>query len=527
MSESQMDLCVAGTKEAIMMVECGSNEVSEEKVAEALQYGHSVLADAVEIQNKLIEACGGRKIEEYEPAGHHEHVTDTIYEFVKDKLGENVRGINNKVREEKTDALWHQLRENFKDHEGFEEHYGIWRESFENILKKEVRRAILEEGIRPDGRGTEEIRTISCETGLLPRTHGSAIFTRGTTQALNVVTLASLKYAQTVETMEEDTEKTYIHHYNMPGYSTGECRRLGNPGRREIGHGALAERALIAVLPSTAQFPYTIRTVSEIMSSNGSTSMASVCSSCLALMDAGVPIKAPVSGIAMGLIGDGNGKFVILSDIQGVEDFAGDMDFKVAGTKNGITALQMDIKIHGISPKLMAEALSQAKRGRDHILDEMLKVLPEPKKEMSPYAPRVESLQINPELIGKVIGKGGETIQDITADSGAEIDINDDGIVMISSPNAESIQKAKEMILALTAVPEVGKIYSGKVVKIMDFGAFVNIMPGIDGMVHISALKNERVEKVTDVLKEGDVVNVKLVAIDDRGKLSLSMKDAI
>jgi polyribonucleotide nucleotidyltransferase len=330
-----------------------------------------------------------------------------------------------------------------------------------------------------------------------------------------------------VDTMEESGEKRFIHHYNMPGYTVGEIRRLGSPGRREIGHGALAERALAAVIPDEVEFPYTIRTVSEIMSSNGSTSMASVCSGCLSLMDAGVPIKAPVSGIAMGLITDDAGKYVILSDIQGTEDFAGDMDFKVAGTSKGITALQMDIKVHGITPKIMKEALAQAKTGRAEILDHIIATIPEPRKELSPYAPRVVSIQISPDKIREIIGKGGETINKIIADTGADIDIKDDGTVFIASPDKGSIDATIEWINTIIAEPEVGKIYTDcKVVSVLDFGAFVEILPGKEGLVHISELSEERVNKVTDVVKEGDRVTVKLVAIDDRGRLNLSMKAA-
>ena len=362
----------------------------------------------------------------------------------------------------------------------------------------------------------------------MPRAHGSSLFTRGSTQALNVVTLAPLSYAQMVDTMEDDSEKRFFHHYNMPGYSGGEIKRLGSPGRREIGHSMLAQRAVEAVIPDEAEFPYTIRTVTEIMSSNGSTSMAATCSAILSLMDAGVPIKAPVSGIAMGLVTDAkSGKHVVLSDIAGAEDFAGDMDFKVAGTAKGITALQMDIKVTGLTIDIMRSALDQAKTGRAHILEHIISILPEPRKHLSPHAPQIESIQINPDKIREVIGKGGETIQRITAETGTEIDIKDDGIIMIASPDKKSIDAAKEWIQVLTAEAEVGKIYHNcRVVSVLDFGAFVEILPGKEGLVHVSEMKDERVDKPSDVVSEGDEVNVKLLAIDDRGRLQLSMKAA-
>jgi polyribonucleotide nucleotidyltransferase len=368
-----------------------------------------------------------------------------------------------------------------------------------------------------------EIRELSSEVGFLPRVHGSSLFTRGMTQAMNIVTLAPLSYVQLVDTMEREGERRYLHHYNAPGYTVGEVRRLGSPGRREIGHGYLAERAVTAVLPSEADFPYMIRSVTEIMSQNGSTSMAATCSSVMALLDAGVPLKAPVSGIAMGLMLEGD-KPYIMSDIADAEDFAGDMDFKVTGTSKGITALQMDMKVHGLPVDVLKLALEQGKDGRAAILEHMLTIISEP-KEMSPYAPRVESIQINPDKIREVIGKGGETIQKITGETGADIDIKDDGTIMIASPDGASINAAKQWIQTIVAEPEVGKIYENvPVVSVMDFGAFVQIMPGKDGLVHISELSEERVAKTSDVVSEGDKVTVKLVAIDDRGRLQLSMK---
>jgi polyribonucleotide nucleotidyltransferase len=426
----------------------------------------------------------------------------------------------------------HMLREELLAHfaeklgEDFDAVKREYEDAFASAANKDVRKGILEDGVRPDGRKFNEIRQLSSEVGFLPRAHGSSLFTRGLTQGMNIVTLAPLSYSQVIDTMEKDVEKRYMHHYNAPGYTVGEVRRLGSPGRREIGHSALAERALQAVIPAEDVFPYAIRSVTEIMSQNGSTSMAATCSSCLALMDAGVPLKAPVSGIAMGLMIQDD-KIIILSDIADAEDFAGDMDFKVAGTANGITALQMDMKVHGLPVDVLKQALLQGKEGRAHILEHMLTTIAEPRKEMSPYAPRVESIKINPDKIREVIGKGGETIQKITGETGAEIDIKDDGTIMIASPDGASIEKAIQWIRDITEEPEVGRIYKDvPVVSVMDFGAFVQVLPGKDGLVHVSEMQEERVNKPSDVVKEGDRVTVKLVAIDDRGRLQLSMKAA-
>ena len=398
-------------------------------------------------------------------------------------------------------------------------------EAFTSALHKDVRRGIVEENVRPDGRAFDEIRPLSSEVGLLPRTHGSSLFTRGVTQALNIVTLAPLSYAQMVDTMEvNDGERRYLHHYNAPGFTVGEVRRLSGPGRREIGHGYLAERAVLPVLPKEEDFPYAIRSVTEIMSQNGSTSMAATCSSVLALMDAGVPLKAPVSGIAMGLMMDGD-KPYILSDIADAEDFAGDMDFKSAGTKEGITALQMDMKVHGLPVEILRDALMTAKVGRDHILEHMVSTIAAPRASLSEFAPRIEKIKINPDKIGAVIGKGGDVINRITAETGAMIDIKDDGLITVAAKDSANIETAINWIKSLTEEPEVGKMYEGTVVSIKDFGAFVNIMPGTDGMVHISQLSDKRVEKVEDVLHEGQIVKVKLTGIDERGRLSLSLKD--
>lgn len=525
LASSQLDLTVAGTRDAIMMVEAGAREVSEKTLVEAIELAHASFQPAITLQEQLVKKIGVTK-KDYETVLPDADVQKAVDDFLGKRVRET-RG-NQHERGVKIDALKEELVEHFKAKLGEDAQMGPYIDAFDGAIKKEVRRAILEDGVRPDNRKNDTIRTLSSEVGVLPRAHGSSIFTRGSTQALNVTTLAPLSYAQLIDTMEENTEKRFFHHYNMPGYASGEIKRLGSPGRREIGHSALAQRALEAVIPEESDFPYTIRTVTEIMSSNGSTSMAATCSGCLSLMDAGVPLKAPVSGIAMGLVTDPDSdKYVILSDIAGAEDFAGDMDFKVAGTENGVTALQMDIKVHGITPEIMAEALKQAKTGRAEILRHMLSTLPAPRKEMSPYAPRVEAIMINPEKIREVIGKGGETIQKITSETGAEIDIKDDGTVMIASPDKKSIDAARQWIETITAEPEVGKIYvDAPVVSVMDFGAFVQVLPGKDGLVHVSEMREERVEKPSDVVREGDKVTVKLVAIDDRGRLQLSMKAA-
>jgi len=447
--------------------------------------------------------------------------------WLEGKLGAGLR-LQYPERNDLVANLRRAMHEHFAEEigDGYPDTKTMYDEAFDKAVHKDVRKGIVEEGVRPDGRSLTEIRPLNSEVGVLPRAHGSSIFTRGLTQGMNIVTLAPLSYAQMVDTMERNGERRYMHHYNAPGYTTGEIRRLGSPGRREIGHSYLAERALVSVLPDENEFPYTIRSVTEIMSQNGSTSQAAVCSSCLALMDAGVPLKAPVSGIAMGLMMD-NGKPYILSDIADAEDFAGDMDFKVAGTSKGITALQMDMKVHGLSVDVLKQALEQAKEGRAFILKHMLGTLAGPRKELSPYAPRVETVQINPDKIREVIGKGGETIQKITGETGAEIDIKDDGTIMIASPDKSSIDAARQWIMSIVEEPEVGKIYRDKpVVSVLDFGAFVQILPGKDGLVHVSEMKEERVNKPSDVVKEGDCVDVKLMSIDDRGRLQLSMKAA-
>ena len=523
---SDLDLVVAGIESGITMVEAGANEISEEEIAEALKWAYENYQPAIELQKELVKKVAPEVIE-YELVLPNEAIQNEADKWLEDKLGEQTRvhyGERNQIINEIRWAFHDFFREKIGASD-YEEVYDEYDEAFTKALHNDVRKGIVKDGLRPDGRKLTEIRPLSSEIGILPRVHGSSIFTRGLTQALNVVTLAPLKYAQIVDTMEvSDGERRYMHHYNAPGYTVGENRRLGSPGRREIGHGFLAERAILPVFPSEEEFPYAVRSVTEIMSQNGSTSMAATCSSTLALMDAGVPLKRPVSGIAMGLMMD-NGQPYVLSDIADAEDFAGDMDFKVTGTEKGITALQMDMKVHGLPVDILEKALEQSKSGRAHILDHMMSVIEAPKDHISPYAPRIEKIKINPEKIGAIIGKGGETINKITSETGAEIDIKDDGLVTVSAINTENIEKALEWIKGLVEEPEIGKIYNGKVVTIKDFGAFVNFMPGIDGMLHISQLSNERVEKVTDVVSEGQMVNVRLEAIDDRGRYSLTMKN--
>lgn len=522
---SDLDLVVAGIESGITMVEAGANEVSEEVIVDGLAWAFEQYQPAIAIQKELAAKIAP-VAQEYELVLPNEEIQKAADVWTEGKLGEALHKpyperneLVNNLRWEFHEAMAETVGD---DYDALRDEYD---EAFTKALHEDVRKHIVESGTRPDGRKLDEIRTLSSEVGLLPRAHGSAIFTRGVTQGFNIVTLAPLSYAQMVDTMEQnDYERRYMHHYNAPGYTVGEVRRLGSPGRREIGHGYLAERALMPVLPTEEEFPYTIRSVTEIMSQNGSTSMAATCSSCLALMDAGVPIKRPVSGIAMGLMMDGDTPYV-LSDIADAEDFAGDMDFKVTGTEKGITAMQMDMKVHGLPVSILRQAIEAAKPGRDHILQHMLTTLAAPKPTLSPYAPRIEKIKINPDKIGAVIGKGGEVINKITKETGAEIDIKDDGLITVAAADTANIERVLEWIRGLTEEPEVGKIYEGRVVTIKDFGAFVNIMPGTDGMVHISQLSKDRVEKVEDVLHEGQLVKVKLTGIDERGRLSLSIKD--
>ena len=525
---SDLDLVVAGIESGITMVEAGAEEVSEQVIIDAMKWAHEAMQPAIALQREL-EQKVAPSAQEYTLVLPNEDIQAEVDAWVEGKFGTQLRKAYPERNEMINEIRWDfhaQMLEKLGEEAYTKEVRDEYDEAFTMALHKDVRRGIVEDNKRPDGRGLDEIRSLSSEVGLLPRAHGSSLFTRGVTQGMNIVTLAPLSYAQMVDTMEvTDGERRYMHHYNAPGYTVGEVKRLGSPGRREIGHGYLAERALTAVLPTEEEFPYAIRSVTEIMSQNGSTSMAATCSSCLALMDAGVPLRAPVSGIAMGLMMDGDTPYV-LSDIADAEDFAGDMDFKVTGTEKGITALQMDMKVHGLPVESLAKAFEQSKAVRAHILEHMLSVLSGPRETLSPYAPRIEKIKINPEKIGAVIGKGGEVINKITAETGAEIDIKDDGLITVASPDGESIEKAIAWIKSLTEEPEVGRTYEGTVVSIKDFGAFVNILPGIDGMVHISRLADTRVEKVTDILTEGQKVRVKLMEIDDRGRLALSLKDA-
>lgn len=524
--ESDLDLVVAGIESGITMVEAGAKEVSEEVIVDAIAWAHEMMQPAIQLQKELKEKVAPKE-REYTLVLPNEDIQKEANVWVEGKFGAAIR----KAYPERNEMI-NEIRlayhiEMAEKHGGEEEYASLrdeYDEAFTKALHEDVRKGIVEEGIRPDGRQLTEIRPLSSEVGILPRTHGSSLFTRGVTQGMNIVTLAPLSYAQLVDTMERtDDERRYMHHYNAPPYTVGETGRIGSPGRREIGHGYLAERALSAVLPTEEEFPYAIRSVTEIMSQNGSTSMAATCSSCLALMDAGVPLRRPVSGIAMGLMMDGNTPYV-LSDIADAEDFAGDMDFKVTGTEKGVTAMQMDMKVHGLPVAVLRQAIEQSKTGRAHILEHMLSVLPQPRQTLSPYAPRIEKIKINPDKIGAVIGKGGEVINKITAETGAMIDIKDDGLITVASPDGKTIEKALNWIRSLTEEPEVGKIYTGKVVTIKDFGAFVNILPGTDGMLHISQLSDKRVEKVTDVIKEGQMVKVKLSGIDEKGRLNLTMK---
>lgn len=527
LDESKLDLVVAGTENGVMMVEAGASEVSEDVIVKAMEFAHKAFQPAIKLQHELVKKIGVKPME-YELVLPDEDIQKRVLTWSVGHLGAGLRADypeRNLLVADLREAMHKHFAEEIGE-EAYAELQNEYDEALTLAVHKDVRDGIIKEGIRPDGRKPDQIRVLSSETGILPRAHGSSLFTRGMTQAMNIVTLAPLSYAQLVDTMEKDGERRYLHHYNAPGYTVGEVRRLGSPGRREIGHGYLAERAMTAVLPSEADFPYTIRSVTEIMSQNGSTSMAATCSSCMALMDAGVPLKAPVSGIAMGLMMDGD-KPYILSDIADAEDFAGDMDFKVTGTSEGITALQMDMKVHGLPVTVLAKALEQGKAGRAYILEHMLSTIAKPNADLSPYAPRVESITINPDKIREVIGKGGEVIQKITADTGTEIDIKDDGTVMIASPDKAKIEAAKQWIQTIVEEPEIGRVYKDRpVVSLLDFGAFVQILPGKDGLVHVSEISEERVNKPSDVLKEGQLVTVKLIAIDDRGRLNLSMKAA-
>lgn len=518
--KSDMYLVVSGTKDAIMMVEAGSNEVSEEVMLNAILFAHEEIKKICDFVQNIANEIGKEK-DEYYVFKPLEEVEAAVTEFASQKMKDAIKTVDKQERQENMEKVKDETMAHFE--EIFPENMKDVDEVIYSITKKEVRNMIVKDKVRPDNRAQEEIRPIWCEAGVLPRTHGSAIFTRGQTQVLSVATLAGLSEAQTIDGLDEEEERRYMHHYNFPAFSVGEARASRGPGRREIGHGALAQRAIEPLLPSEEEFPYTIRVVSEVMSSNGSTSQASVCGSTLCLLDAGVPMKDMVAGIAMGLIKDEE-DVVILSDIQGMEDFLGDMDFKVAGTEKGITAIQMDIKISGIDEDILKRALAQAREGRLHILGEMRKVIDKPRESLSPYAPMIINMMINPDKIREVIGTGGKVINKIIDETGVKIDIDNDGKVSILSNDQEMCMKAKSIIEGIVAEPEVGKIYSGKITKIMQFGAFVEILPGKEGLLHISQMDKQRVAKVEDLFKEGDSVEVKLTEIDSQGRLNLSRK---
>ena len=524
LEQSRLDLFVAGKTDKVMMVEAGANEVSEDTLADAFAWALEQIKPALDLQLELRDLVQP-EVQSYQLVTPDEQIAEQVESYLSDKLPDDLR-VTYAERNPQIAEIKQAMLEHFQadyDEATWPERQADYLDAFDKVMHQNVRQGIIERGVRPDGRQLDEIRPLSSEVHLLPRTHGSSLFTRGLTQALNIVTLAPLSYAQLVDTMEvTDGERRYMHHYNAPGYTVGEIKRLGAPGRREVGHGYLAERALLPMLPDKEDFPYAIRSVTEIMSQNGSTSMAATCSSCLALMDAGVPLKRPVSGVAMGLIVDGDRHFV-LTDLADQEDFAGDMDFKCTGTTEGITALQMDMKVHGLPVDILRDALKQAKQGRAKILAHMLRTIAEPRAELSPYAPRIEKLLVNPDKIGSIIGKGGETINKITSETGVEIDIDESGLVTFAGTDGEKMQQAIDWVKGLVEEPEVGKVYTGTVVSLKDFGAFINILPGVDGMLHVSKIAERRISSPDEVLKVGKKVRVKLTLIDDKGRLSLTM----
>jgi polyribonucleotide nucleotidyltransferase len=527
--QSEMHLVVAGTRDGVMMVEAGAKEVPEQIMLEGIAFGHRAIREIIAFQDEIVSQAGKKKLEipvyRIDP-----ELERAVRDYATGKVQQAVRNSDKLARQEAIDRLEGETVAHFL--ETYPDQEKDVKEIFHSILKETVRQMILEDQDRPDGRKLNEIRPITCEVGILPRAHGSGLFTRGQTQALTVATLGAVSEEQILDGLGVEESKRYMHQYNFPPYSVGETRPMRGPGRREIGHGALAERALLAVLPREEVFPYTIRLVSEILESNGSTSMASVCGSTMALMDAGVPISAPVAGIAMGLV-TGENRFAVLSDIQGIEDALGDMDFKVAGTARGVTALQMDIKVEGVSVEVLQKALEQAREGRLFILSKILETIPEPRPEVSQYAPRIITITIDQDKIRDVIGPGGKTIRKIIEETGVQIDIEDDGRTFIAATDAEAGQKALHIIECLTKDVEVGKIYMGKVTRLMDFGAFVEIIPGVlglqgkEGLVHISQLDERRVGRVRDVLKEGDEIIVKVTEIDKQGRVNLSRKEAL
>ena len=524
-AKSRLTLTVAGTRDAVMMVEAGACELTEQEMLDAILYAHEEIKKIVAFIEDIQAQVGKPKMEVniYQP---DPAFAEEVRSYARDKVEWSLDTFDRYERE----ARSNQVKEETVAH--FAEAYPDSEKDVDSILytltKEIVRDKIINRHIRPDGRKQDEIRPIWCETGILPRTHGSAVFTRGQTQVMTIATLGCMGDGQTLDGIGEEDFKRYIHHYNMPPYSVGETRPVRSPGRREIGHGALAERALLPMIPSEEEFPYAIRLVSEVVSSNGSTSQASICASTMALMDAGVPIKKPVAGVAMGLIkDDANGNIAVLTDIQGLEDFLGDMDFKVAGTKDGITAIQMDIKIKGIDKEILTRALEQARQGRLFILNKMLETIPEPRKELSPYAPRILQFNIHPDKIREVIGSGGKTINGIIAETGVKIDIEDDGRVFIASPDMVAAEKAKKIIDSICHDIEVGEVFLGKVVNILPIGAQVELKPGKKGLVHISRLANHRVERVEDEVSVGDELLVRVIAVKPDGKIDLTRKDLL
>ena len=517
---STLNLTVAGSHDAVMMVEAGANELSEDVVLDAILFGHKEIQRLVEFQQDIQEKVGKEKrITKLFTVP--ENLEKAIEEYAKERLDAAVRNPDKLSRDADVADISTDTMEHFL--ETYPEMDKEIAMAFHDLEKSVVRHMITHEKIRPDGRGVEEVRPVSCEVGLLPRTHGSGLFTRGQTQVLTVTTLGPLSDEQIIDGLAPEWSKHYIHHYNFPGYSVGEARPMRSPGRREIGHGALAERALVPVIPSTEDFPYTIRLVSEILESNGSSSMGSVCGSTLSLMQAGVPIKRPVSGVAMGLVKEGDA-YTILTDIQGMEDALGDMDFKVAGTEKGITAIQMDIKVDGLSRDILSSALQQAKRGRAFILGKMLECIDKPAADLSPYAPRVETIKIKVDKIRDVIGTGGKVVKGIIDATGVQIDIHEDGNIFIFSTDGEGMKKAKQMIEDIVREVEVGEVYTGRVTRLLKFGAFVELLPGKEGLCHISQLAKHRVESVEDVVKVGDQLQVKVIEIDEKGRINVSHK---
>ncbi len=523
LERSSLDLVVAGTSEGVLMMEAGAGELDDDLVLEGIQLGQSANQEMIALQLEMAQTAGRPKAE-YEPASLPDELLDQVSAAARDELRRAFQESDGKADQAarisaiKADVM-SRLADSWESSEV--------SEGFESVLESEFRARILSAGTRPDGRGTRELRDIECETAVLPRTHGSGLFRRGETQVLGVTTLGAVSDSQKLDTLSPQEKKRFMLHYNFPPFSTGETGRIGFTGRREIGHGALAERALLPVLPDEEEFPYAIRIVAEVLGSNGSTSMGSACAATLALMDAGVPIKRPVAGISIGLVTGDDGEFATLTDIQGMEDHFGDMDFKVAGTSEGITAIQLDIKVQNISPEVIATTLKQARQARMEILDHIGETIAEPREEMSPYAPRMITIKIPVDKIGAVIGPGGKTIRGIVEETKATVDVQDDGTVVIGSPDESATKKAIQIIEGLTKEAKVGDVYTGKVVRVMNFGAFVQILPGVDGMVHISELANEHVPTVEDVVREGDEVTVEVIGVDQSGRISLSRRSLL